>query len=136
MKSGAATDEVHACEVMSRTFVAVAPEDTVGEVAERLAAANTGSALVVEFGRLTGIFTSRDVLRAVAARVHPSEARIREWMSRAPVTGSPDLPAEEAARLMLNGGFHHLPVTEGGRPVGVVGLRAVTGALRSGLPGW
>jgi CBS domain-containing protein len=121
---------------MSRRFVSAAPEDTLGELAERLAEADAGSALVVEFGRLTGILTSRDIVRAVAGRVHPSEARVREWMSAAPVSAAPDLPADEAARLMVNGGFHHLPVTEGDRPVGVVGLRAVAGALRRGFPGW
>jgi CBS domain-containing protein len=56
-------------------------------------------------------------------------------MSPAPVTAAPELPADEAARLMLDGGFHHLPITEDERPVGVVGLRAVVGAVR-GLPGW
>jgi CBS domain-containing protein len=122
--------------LMSHTFVSAAPEDTLGELAEHLAAADVGSALVLEFGRLTGILTSRDIVRAVAGRVHPSEARVREWMSPAPVTGSPDLPAGDAARLMVNGGFHHLPVTEDERPVGVVGLRAVVGGLRHGCPGW
>jgi acetyl-CoA synthetase len=129
------TDELCAGDVMSRHFLSAAPEDTLGELAERLAEADVGSALVLEYGRLTGILTSRDVLRAVADRVHPSEARVRDWMSPAPVTAEPELPADEAARLMLNGGCHHLPVTEDDRPVGVVGLRAVVGALRQGLPG-
>jgi CBS domain-containing protein len=121
---------------MVRTFVAAAPEDTLGELAERLAEADAGSALVLEFGRLTGILTSRDIVRAVAGRVHPSEARVREWMSAAPVTAECDLPVDDAARLMLDGGFHHLPVTEDQRPVGVVGRRSVVSALRRGFPGW
>jgi CBS domain-containing protein len=136
MKDSLATEEPSAGDLMSRRFVSAAPEDTLGELAERLAAADAGSALVVEFGRLTGILTSRDIVRAVAGRAHPSEARVRDWMSAAPVTAAPDLPADEAARLMVNGGFHHLPVTEDDRPVGVVGLRAVAGVLRRGLPGW
>jgi CBS domain-containing protein len=90
---------------------------------------------VVEFGRLTGILTSRDIVRAVADRVHPSEGTVREWMTERPATAPPDMPVEDAARLMMNGGFHHLPVVEEGRPVGVVGLRSVLGALRR-LPGW
>jgi CBS domain-containing protein len=130
-----ATGEPCAGDVMSRNFLSAAPEDTLGELAERLAAADAGSALVVEYGRLTGILTSRDVVRAVADRVHPSEARVRDWMSTAPVAAAPDVSADEAARLMLNGGFHHLPITEDERPVGVVGFRAVVGALRHGLPG-
>ena len=130
-----AVEELCAREVMTHAFLAVAPEDTLGEVAERMAEADTGSALVTEYGRLTGILTSRDVLRAIAARVHPSEGRVREWMSAAPVTASPDTPAEEAAHTMLAGGFHHLPVVEDERPLGVVGLRAVVGLLKVGVPG-
>jgi CBS domain-containing protein len=136
MTADATTDELTTADVMARRFVTAAPEDTLGELAERLAAADAGSALVVEYGRLTGILTSRDLVRAVSERVHPSEGRVREWMTEAPVTASPDLPVDDAARLMLEGGFHHLPVTEDERPVGVVGLRSVVGALRRGFPGW
>jgi CBS domain-containing protein len=38
--------------------------------------------------------------------------------------------------LMVTGGFHHLPVTEDERPVGVVGLRTVVGSLQHAAPGW
>jgi len=136
MSGGSMTDELCAVDLMSRTFVSAAPEDTLGELAEHLAEADAGSALVLEFGRLTGILTSRDIVRAVAGRVHPSEARVREWMSAAPVTAGRDLPVDDAARLMLEGGFHHLPVIEDDRPVGVVGLRSVVSVLRRGFPGW
>ena len=136
MSGGSITDELCAGDLMARTFVTAAPEDTLGELAEHLAEADAGSALVLEFGRLTGILTSRDIVRAVAGRVHPSEARVREWMSTAPVTAERYLPVDDAARLMLKGGFHHLPITEDDRPVGVVGLRSVVSALRRGFPGW
>ena len=136
MTSGSITDELCARDLMARTFVTAAPEDTLGELAEHLAAADTGSALVLEFDRLTGILTSRDIVRAVVGRVHPSEATVREWMSPAPVTAPRDLAVDEAARLMLSGGFHHLPVTQDERPVGVVGLRSVVSTLRRGFPGW
>ena len=79
MSGGSITDELCAGDLMSRTFVTVAPEDTLGELAERLAKADAGSALVFEVGQLTGILTSRDIVRAVAGRVHPSAARVREW---------------------------------------------------------
>ena len=128
-------DELCAGDVMTHSFLSVAPEDTLGEVAERMAAADTGSVLVDEYGRLIGILTSRDVLRAIAARVHPSEGRVREWMTAGPVTASREMPLDEAAHAMLAGGFHHLPVVEDERAVGVVGLRAAVGSLRTGVPG-
>ena len=132
----ALTDELVAADVMSRQFLTAEPPDTIGETAEKLAAHDAGSVLVVESGELVGILTSRDVVRAIAARVHPSEARVREFMTARPVTSAPDAPVDEVARAMISGGFHHLPVIEHGRPIGVVGLRAVSGVLGELGPGW
>src|SRR5436190_8558764 len=97
-------------ELMTREIVAVAPEDTLGEAAHEMAVANVGSAVVLEHGRLIGIVTERDLLKAVGERAHPSEARVREWMTRDPVTADEDTSAGEAARVMLEQGFRHLPV--------------------------
>jgi CBS domain-containing protein len=72
MSEPVTTGELLARDVMSRHFVSAAPEETLGELAERLAEADAGSALVVEFGRLIGILTSRDIVRAVGERVHPA----------------------------------------------------------------
>jgi sulfide:quinone oxidoreductase len=101
----------------------VAPEDTLGEVAERMRERDTGSALVADYGRLIGILTSRDLLRAFAGRVHPSEARVREWMTAEPVAVPAATPIDAAVTLMTEYGFHHLPVVEDERPVGMLGLR-------------
>jgi CBS domain-containing protein len=105
-------------DVMTGEIVAVAPEDTLGEAAERMAEQGVGSAIVLDSGRLIGILTERDLLKAVAGRVHTSEARVREWMTADPITAS-----EEAIRTMLDNGFRHLPVVAAGRTVGVVSLR-------------
>ena len=75
----------------------VAPEDTLGEVAERMTTLDVGSALVADYGRLIGIVTSRDLLRAFAGRIHSSEARVREWMTAEPISVSRDAPLAAAA---------------------------------------
>ncbi len=110
-------------EVMSRHPLVVAPEDTLAEVAEKMRAGDLGSALVADDGRLIGILTSRDLLRAFAGRVHPSEARVREWMTAEPVAVSAATPIEAAVSLMTECGFHHLPVVDDERPTGMLGLR-------------
>ena len=112
-------------ELMTRRVLSVAPEDTLGEAAQKMREENVGSVVVVDYGRLVGILTERDVLRAVAARVHSSEARVREWMTPDPVTASEETPANEAARVMLEHGFRHLPVVADGETVGIVSLRDV-----------
>jgi sulfide:quinone oxidoreductase len=111
-------------DVMLADPLVVAPEDTLGEIAERLRERNEGSALVCDYGRLIGILTSRDLLSAYAERVHPSEGRARDWMTAEPVAVPRGTSLEEAALVMSRHGFHHLPVVEeDDRPVGVVGLR-------------
>jgi CBS domain-containing protein len=110
-------------EFMTGAVVSVAPEDTLGEAAERMAEDGVGSAVVLDSGRLIGILTERDLLRAVAGRVHTSEARVREWMTVDPMTATEATSADEAMRTMLEQGFRHLPVVEEGRTIGVVSLR-------------
>ena len=112
-------------ELMTPDVLSVAPEDTIGEVAERMVARGVGSAVVSDFGRLIGIITERDLLRALAGRVHSSEARVREWMTADPVTATEDTPAAEAGRTMLERGFRHMPVVSGERAVGIVSIRDV-----------
>jgi CBS domain-containing protein len=119
-------------DVMRPDFIEVAPEDTLGEVAERMTAKNVGAVVVKDYGRLIGILTERDMLKAMAARVHTSEARVRQWMTENPITASADMGVEDAARVMLDNGFRHLPVVdENGRVSGVVSLRRVVAATQS-----
>jgi CBS domain-containing protein len=112
-------------DLMTKDVLAVAPEDTLGEAAERMVERGVGSVVVSDFGRLIGILTERDLLRAVADRIHSSEARVREWMTSEPITVSPETTPGEAARTMLDNGFRHLPVVEGGTTLGIVSLRDV-----------
>lgn len=107
---------------MSADPLVVAPEDTLGEVAECLCKQDASAAAVTQYGRLVGIITTTDLVRASAARVHPSEARVRLWMTAEPVTVSPDWPLTAAALLMGEYRIHHVPVVEGERVVGMLHL--------------
>lgn len=118
-------------EIVKPTFITVAPEDTLGEVAERMSERNVGAVVVKDFGRLIGILSERDLLRAMAARVHTSEARVRQWMTPDPVTAPADMEFEEAERVMIERGFRHLPVVDGSEVLGIVSLRRVSAARHS-----
>jgi CBS domain-containing protein len=112
-------------DAMSRDLLTVAPEDTLGEAAEKMAGRGVGAALVMDFGRLVGILTERDLLAAVAGRVQTSEARVREWMTENPVTVPEATTIARAASIMVTNGFRHLPIVEGERTIGIVSLRDV-----------
>ena len=119
-------------DAMRHEFITVAPEDTLGEVAERMVEEKKGGAVVVmDYGRMIGILTERDLLRAIAYRVHTSDARVREWMTEDPITVPPETTLDEASQLMLDKNFRHLPVVESGRVVGVVSLRRAVATMQS-----
>ena len=119
-------------DVMRPDFIEVAPEDTLGEVAERMTLQNVGADAVKDSGKLIGILTERDLLKAMAARVHSSEARVRQWMTHDPITATADTDVEEAARVMLEHGFRHLPVVDDDdRVIGIVSLRRVVSAAQT-----
>jgi sulfide:quinone oxidoreductase len=109
-------------QIVLRDPLLVEPEDTIGEVAEGLLARNATAALVCEYGNLIGILTTGDLLRASAARIHPSEARARQWMTADPVAVAPGTAIEAAATLMREYGIHHLVVVGDGRPLGILQL--------------
>ena len=121
-------------ELVSPDFITVAPEDTLGEVAERMTGKNVGAVIVKDHGRMIGILTERDMLRAMAARVHTSDARVRTFMTPDPITAAPDMDLDDAAQVMLDHGFRHLPVVEGSNVVGIASLRRVLGGRRQPAP--
>ncbi|MGE5172074.1 MAG: cyclic nucleotide-binding/CBS domain-containing protein [Rudaea sp.] len=97
---------------------------TVVEAARLMQQANIGALLVVDHGRLTGIFTERDALfRVLAAGRDPHAMRLAEVMTQRPQTIHPDEPFVRALRMMHEGKFRHLPVVEFDRPLGVVSVR-------------
>src|SRR5438477_3306305 len=110
---------------MTTDVLTVAPEDTIGETAQKMVELGVSSAVVSDYGRMIGIVTERDLMRAVAGRVHSSEARVREWMTPDPVTMTKDASVEEAGETMIERGFRHIPVLAGERAVGIVSIRDV-----------
>src|SRR5712691_10201354 len=110
---------------MTTDVLTVAPEDTIGETAQKMVELGVSSAVVSDYGRMIGIVTERDLTRAVAGRVHTSEARVREWMTPDPVTMAEDASVEEAGQAMIERGFRHIPVVAGERAVGIVSIRDV-----------
>jgi CBS domain-containing protein len=113
-------------EFMAREVITIEPEDTIGHAAEKMVQHEVSAIVVSDspYSRLLGIVTERDLTRAVAGRVHTSEARVREWMTPDPKTVTESTDPVEAVQIMIDGRFRHLPVIEeSGRAVGIVSIR-------------
>jgi CBS domain-containing protein len=101
---------------------------TVAAAARLMKEHRIGAILVLQDGRLTGIFTERDALfRVIAEGRDPKKTRIAEVMTANPRTIAPDRPFGHALHLMHEGGFRHVPVVDNGRPLGVVSARDALG---------
>ncbi len=111
-------------DVMSSELVTVPPGATVAEAAAVMSARHVGSALVLDdAGELGGIFTERDILRALGSDFDAAAHTVAEWMSKDPSTIDAGAQVTDALDRMLQGGFRHLPVLDAGALVGVVSLR-------------
>ena len=114
-------------EIMNTDVLSVDPTASIGEAAEKMIEGGVGAVVVMEDGvRLTGIITERDLLRAVAQRARAAEARVRQWMTESVITIEPDTPIEDAAKMMFEKNFRHLPVSRDGRLLGIVSLRRLS----------
>ncbi|HEX9375274.1 MAG TPA: CBS domain-containing protein [Actinomycetota bacterium] len=115
-------------EAMNRDLITVDPSTTVAEAATIMGGKHVGSALVMEGDHLTGIFTERDIVRALGEHFDAAGHPVSSWMTANPITIAPDVSTDEALDTMLGGGFRHLPVVDGGRVVGMLSLRDVAGS--------
>jgi CBS domain-containing protein len=113
-------------EVMSTELVAVAPTATIAEAATVMGTGHVGAALVLDEGRLIGIFTERDILRALASDFDAAGHGVSDWMTSDPVTLTPDADATTALSMMIERGFRHIPILESETVVGIVSMRDVT----------
>jgi CBS domain-containing protein len=102
---------------------AVAPDDHLADAARRMRHERVGAVAVMVSGRLIGIITERDLMRAVADGVDPERALASERMTPNPSTIDRDELATTAAERMIGLGVRHLPVIDDGRVVGVISAR-------------
>ena len=121
-------------DVMTEAMVTETAADTLRSAAERMWRQQTGSLLITDDGRLTGIITERDVLRAVALGADMATSTVDEAMTAEVFTVPPDMPLHEAAREMATRWIRHLPVVDNGKLLGVVSMRDVTGVFAALAP--
>jgi len=104
----------------------VPPSMLLHEVVAQMKSRRVAAAVVVESGRVVGIFTERDLLYRIVGLELNEQLTIREAMTPSPRTLSPDDRIADAVRLMTDRGYRHIPLVDPeGRLVGLVAARDI-----------
>ena len=98
-------------------------DSTVAAAVKDMNSHKVGATLVMDGGRLVGIFTERDVLsRVVAAGLDPTTTPMEQVMTRDPITVASTTTIEEVMALFTARRFRHLPVMDDGRLMGLISI--------------
>ena len=108
--------------VRNQDPVTLPPSASVKDACRCMRDRRIGAVLVTEGDhRLLGIFTGRDAVHRVLAQgKSAARTKLAEVMTSDPATIPPGRTAIEALRLMENGRYRHVPITDGGKVVGIV----------------
>ena len=107
--------------IAGQQLITASVEMSVADTAKLMRDNRVGAMLILEDGKLAGIFTERDALfRVVAAEIDIDATPIAEVMTADPTTVGPDRTFDHALDLMHQGQFRHLPVVDGGELMGMV----------------
>jgi CBS domain-containing protein len=114
----------HLDDLGSPPPITVAPDTPLDVAIGRMHDTGADCVLVVDDGRLVGIFTDRDAVVRVAG-MRLDAFTVQDFMTPDPVVLRHDDPIAVAIHKMAVGGFRHIPIVEDGQPTGVVTARDV-----------
>ena len=110
-----------------RRVFSVTPETTVEAAVQEMNRRRIGCVLVLDNGRLVGVFTERDVLkRVVCSNRAPTSTLIAEVMTATVQTVTPETTIDDAMALITEGRHRHLPVVQTGEVVGLISIGDIT----------
>ena len=116
--------------VKGSRLLSIEPAGRAADAVATMAKENLGSLVVMEQGRMLGMLTFHELLRALAARAGSlGDLRVADAMLRDPVTATPDMEVNDLRRTMLDSGARYLPVVQDGKLLGVISFRDVAKAV-------
>ncbi len=113
-------------EGMSAVSLTAGPGHTLREAARLMAKRGVGAAIVIDPDEPgPGIITERDLLQSLGAGEDPDKEKVADHLSPHLTFAAPNWSLEQAAVTMVQGGFRHLVVVDGGELAGVLSMRDI-----------
>ena len=116
--------------VKGNRLLSIEPAGRAVDAVTTMAKENLGSLVVLDQGRMVGILTFHELLRALATRQGSlGDVKVSEIMVRNPVTATPEMAVNDLRRTMIDTGARYLPVVQDGKLFGVISFRDVAKAV-------
>ena len=109
-------------DIMTTNVSSCKSVDNVFEAAVKMKEGKVGLIPVLEGNQLIGVVTDRDIVLRCIAEKRPGSTKITDVISTDLVTGTPDMSAEDAEKLMSVHQVRRIPVVDNGNLVGIVAL--------------
>jgi CBS domain-containing protein len=103
-------------------YVAVSPFTPLSQAIEVMKKDEGGCVIILDDGRLAGIFTERDLLTKILGETVDLESPISQWMQPAVQTLSPEATVGDAVRLMNERSFRNIPLVNFGTLTGSISV--------------
>jgi CBS domain-containing protein len=104
----------------------VRPDESVFSALQLLAQYEVGALMVMEGGKLVGVFSERDYTRKIALQGRNSkDTQVAEIMTRQVLTVTPSTGTRACMSLMSERKIRHLPVVDGGIVLGMISIRDI-----------
>ena len=100
------------------------PQETVYDALKTLSEKDVGALMVMDEGRLVGVFSERDYTRKIALAGKASrDTRVEDIMTSTVLTVSPKTSTDDCMALMSQKKIRHLPVVDGDAVLGMISIR-------------
>ncbi len=110
-------------ETKGNEIWSVGPDETILEALQLMAEKKIGALLIMENGKVKGLFSERDYARKVILKGRLSkDTNVSMVMTDKVFCISPEDTAEQSMALMTDKRIRHLPVVEDGKVVGLISI--------------
>jgi CBS domain-containing protein len=104
----------------------LSPQDSVFDALQTLANHNVGALMVLDAGKLVGVFSERDYTRKIAlAGKSSKDTKVKDIMTGNVISVAPTVKTRDCLALMSQKSIRHLPVVEGEKVLGMISIRDI-----------
>ena len=116
--------------VKGKVLYTIAPEKKLSAAIAAMSERDVGSLACIQDGRMVGMLTFREIVKALHARgASWGAVTVGEIMVPDPVVGQPDMEMDDLRRLMVEKHMRYLPIMEGDTLLGVISFHDVAKAV-------